>query len=190
MTPSQQGERAKWDSATWVALFLGKVSLSPVCHGGSSFYIQVNADCRHLPTGRGSTRELVTHWLFYSSERPYYVRMTNSKLQIWKSKAQRGEATCPSRTETIAQWQSETRVPSTLPEPARRQGAPLPAPARPHPIEKPHLPHPGLRVPIRITGEGGHSHLWLPLAPSVPNCVTDGRGTRVGAGVSPRWGAR
>lgn len=37
-------------------------------------------------------------------------------------------------------------------------------------------------------GEGGHSHLWLLLAPSVHHCVTDGRETRVGVGVSPSQG--
>lgn len=46
-----------------------------------------------------------------------------------------------------------------------------------------------LGASIRTMGEGGSSHLRL-LAPSVHYCVTDGRETRVGVGVSPSQGVR
>lgn len=49
--------------------------------------------------------------------------------------------------------------------------------------EEPQLPHSGLQLPIRRMGEGGHSHPRLLLAPSVPDCETDGRETRVGWGL-------
>ena len=100
----------------------------------------------------------------------------------------------PGLTETVGERQSEAGVSFLLPEPPGSSEAVPPAPVHTPPArEEPPMPHSGLQLPICRMGEGGHSRLWFLLAPSVPDCVADGRETRAGwggVGVSPSRAGR
>lgn len=122
-------------------------------------------------------------WFLYSSRQLHHIRTTNRKFQTWTSKAQRGGTACPGLTEMTAKRQREAvRLPHSQNQ--------LEGKGQQHLL--PHLPRPP-SAPLRASaphpynGMGGSPSS---LAPSVHHCVTDGRETRVGAGVSPSQGVR
>ena len=129
--------------------------------------------------------------LSHSSQRPHRQERPIPGYKYGEARLR--EARPPGPTETVGERQSEASAPSSLPEPAGSSEAVPPAPLHTLPVpEEPPMPHWGLQLPIRRMGEGGHSHLWLLLAPSVPDCVTDGRERwgGGGAGVSPSRAGR
>lgn len=146
--------------------FLGEAQ--PWVTASCRFTIRVNTD-HHQLMGKGlGACHVLVHLLFSVTVQ---TRMTNSKSQIQRSKAQRGETTGPSLRETVAEGQGEVCVSSTLPERAERQGAAPPTPVCPPPcMRNPSCPTRGFSSPSvewERAGTAIHGSFWLHLFPTV-----------------------
>lgn len=105
-------------------------------------------------------------WFLYSSQRPRRKRISNCKLKYEKARLREGMPSVQVSRETAAKWPSEAPAPPTLPAPARRRAAALPAPPAPSQLGTPSAPLRG-SAPHPYNGRG-RSQSSLP--PSGPIC--------------------